>query len=87
MQGLFDLQLLASVGLVKDGILTPLDGILGIPGIHVKICSATADVSVSMCLQVLPRFGLQSPDGLTNVDLSTAAGDVLDYLGAFSFLW
>ena len=34
VQGLLDLQLLASAALIKDGSLTPLDGMLGIPGIH-----------------------------------------------------
>ena len=33
MQGLLYLQLLGSPGLVKDGSLTPLDGMLGVPGV------------------------------------------------------
>ena len=33
MQGLLYLQLLGSSGLVKDGGPTPLDGMLGFPGI------------------------------------------------------
>ena len=68
-------SLIGFPGLVKDGSLTPLDGMLE--------CSATTDVSMSAFLWVLFQSGLKPPDGLTNVDPPTVTGGPVDNLGAF----
>ena len=81
MQGLLYLQLFGSPGLVKDGSLTPLDGMVGVPVVlcycsHVHVC-------LPVSFFVLFQSGLKPPNGLSNVDPPTITGDPVDNLGAF----
>ena len=66
-----------SYGLVHNKGLLPLDGVLVRMFCNSRQCSG----ALPACLLMLLQPGVESPDSLTDVDLSTAAWDLVHNTG------